>query len=220
MVGEKLLKAATLPVYGSLVIWGVVVGDSWVCAIRPPAHVYISVSMYINNTFLSFSRMISPVPWMDITVRYDNSVLIIGTNGRPSLSAFIFVYKGLITKNVYRDEIKWAQTAWKAITCVWVSYCGPWMCVRVCASVCVWTITATCMCVCVCAPLCLHARRKEAYKARFKLPVWEFTLPPRRAEVMMHGVINGRGGFLRVRMATSFGECMSRPLLTLFFFFS
>lgn len=45
---------------------------------------------------------------MDIIVPYDDydSVLIAGTNGRPSLSAFIFVYKGLITKNVYRDEIK------------------------------------------------------------------------------------------------------------------
>lgn len=40
----------------------------------------------------------------------DDSVLIIGTNGRPSLTVFIFVYRGLITVNVYRDEIKRAQT--------------------------------------------------------------------------------------------------------------
>lgn len=47
------------------------------------------------------------------------------------------------------------------------------------------------VCVCVCASV-FTCRRKVAYKAQFKLPVWEFTLPPRRAEVMMHGVINGR----------------------------
>lgn len=95
---------------------------------------------------------------MDITVRYDNSVLIIGTNGRPSLSAFIFVYKGLITKNVYRDEIKRAQTAWKAITCVWVSYCGPWVCVRVCVRV----DTYCDVYVCVCVRLCVYMQEKSS----------------------------------------------------------
>lgn len=103
--------------------------------------------------------------------------LCIGTNGRPSLSAFIFVYKDLITKNVYRDEIKRAQTAWQAITCVRVSYCVHWVRVdnyyNVCASM------FTC-------------RRKVAYMERFKLPVWGFLLPPHRAEVMMHCVINCR----------------------------
>lgn len=107
--------------------------------------------------------------------------LCIGTNGRPSLSAFIFVYKGLITKNVYRDEIKRAQTAWKAITCV---------------CVCVYhTVSTEHVCVDnyynVCASM-FPCRRKVAYKEHFKLPVWGFVRPPQRAEVMMHSVINCR----------------------------
>lgn len=162
---------------------------------RPPAHVYISVSMYINLTFLSFKpkNIISTFDGLYRTLRW----LCIGTQGRPSLSAFIFVYKGSITKNVYRDEIKWAQTAWKAITCVgmcvcecmWHSVCGQLLN----TSVSVFTY-----------------RMKVANKQQLKLQEWEFILPPWRAEVMMHGAINCK----------VFGEGLLWPRLKLYRFSS
>lgn len=63
---------------------------------------------------------------------------------------------------------------------------------NLCASVMLYPLS-----VCVCEQLLQCAsvftcRRKVAYKEQFKLPVWEFSLPPLRAEVMMHGVINRR----------------------------
>lgn len=89
----------------------------------------------------------------------------------------------------------------------------------VCVCVCVWTLTAMCTCMCVCASV-FTCRRKVAYKAQFKLPVWEFTLPPRRAEVMMHGVINGRVFFFESKDGHQFRRVhVPAPFNTVFILF-
>lgn len=142
-----------LPINGSLVIWlllmtvGVRHMSTCTC-VYFCLYVYKHYFSFIqpNDIYSTLNGHYSTLWWSLYWVwkRF-------GTNWRPSLSAFIFVYKGLMTKNVYRDEIKWALAAWKAITCVWVSYCVHCECVS--------TI------ITVFVRLCLHPREKELIRS-------------------------------------------------------
>lgn len=110
-----------------------------------PAHVYISVSMYINNTFLSFSRMIS-LEWTLLYAKMSLYWVLVLMEGLHYLRLYLSIK--VWSQRMYTGmRLKRALNAWKAIACVWVSYCVRWVCVDNYYSVCV--------------RLCLHAGGKQ-----------------------------------------------------------